>query len=323
MELDANQVVPVDSGHDFLAGEIDGGRHVTFVLACKVVAVHVVEGLAIERSVENGAVRSRRHGHPPDVRDPVLRQLLLQLDHVPGNQAQPGSVAILETAICQHLHAEADADERPFRVDGVSTQQRAELVRVQARHRALECANPGQHQDVCLIHFARVLHDRHLRTDTVKCIRDRQQVADVQIDDGNAWSRHQPISSHDIGVPRFTARAIFLPSNAGRNLGASPSPGRTARRLVSSSTSPACRSFAMYKDRRYTTERFSASVAPYFTVPSDCQARSVSTTRELSSAGSSEKLLSTPPSARLSVKCFSITVAPSATAATAAPTPMV
>ena len=36
-----------------------------------------------------------------------------------------------------------------------------------------------------------------------------------------------------------------------------------------------------------------------------------------------EKLESTPPSARRSVKCFSITVAPSAVAATETPQPMV
>ena len=57
--------------------------------------------------------------------------------------------------------------------------------------------------------------------------------------------------------------------------------------------------------------------------PSACQARSLSTTSARSSSGSIEKALSTPPSARRRVKCFSITVAPSATLATATPMPSV
>jgi hypothetical protein len=58
-------------------------------------------------------------------------------------------------------------------------------------------------------------------------------------------------------------------------------------------------------------------------LPIACQARSASSRIMRNSCGSIEKALSTPPSARASVKCFSITQAPSATEATATPHPMV
>ena len=62
---------------------------------------------------------------------------------------------------------------------------------------------------------------------------------------------------------------------------------------------------------------------PKLGAPSACQARSVSMRSCANSAGSSENAASTPPSARDSVKCFSMTHAPNATAATAAPQPIV
>jgi hypothetical protein len=64
-------------------------------------------------------------------------------------------------------------------------------------------------------------------------------------------------------------------------------------------------------------------VPPKQTVPRDIQAASASRRSSASSCGSIENAESTPPSARDSVKCFSITVAPSATDATATPTPIV
>ena len=57
--------------------------------------------------------------------------------------------------------------------------------------------------------------------------------------------------------------------------------------------------------------------------PSDCCATRVLSTSSSNSHGSSENAESTPPSTRYSVTCFSITVAPSATAAMAAPIPIV
>jgi hypothetical protein len=57
--------------------------------------------------------------------------------------------------------------------------------------------------------------------------------------------------------------------------------------------------------------------------PSACHARSVSVTSAASSAGSSEKGESTPPSLRSRVTCFSIRHAPNATDATGTPMPSV
>ncbi len=70
-------------------------------------------------------------------------------------------------------------------------------------------------------------------------------------------------------------------------------------------------------------EGTSSGAGPKDTMPRARQARPASSTMARSSSGSSENALSTAPSARRSVTCFSMTVAPSATLATGTPMPRV
>ena len=130
-------------------------------------------------------------------------------------------------------------------------------------------------------------------------------------------------SSHVSGVPRATAPRTRRPSTCSRCLGGRPRPGRIARRFSARQHVPGCRSVTTYSERRNCSDFFSASVGAVGDAAEACQARSVSTTqllhlRRLQREGGVDAAVG---AAR--VKCFSITVAPRATLATATPMPIV
>ncbi len=95
------------------------------------------------------------------------------------------------------------------------------------------------------------------------------------------------------------------------------------RTLLGVSSSPSSTSSTTKSERRKTVLARCFSVSSYDTSPSASSTVRTALTIASNSAGSSEKALSGPGSSRDRVKCFSMTHAPSATAAMGTPMPIV
>ena len=138
-----------------------------------------------------------------------------------------------------------------------------------------------------------------------------------------SWGYQPPADGEPVAVPFFASVRNARPLTTRNRSGASPPEGRMDRTFASVTTSPATTSATMNRERRRRRPSVSDWVAPIRGCPSETRAVSVSRTSAASSCGSSENAESTPPPAREMVTCFSMTQAPSATAATAAPMPIV
>ena len=116
------------------------------------------------------------------------------------------------------------------------------------------------------------------------------------------------------GVPAFTSLSNFAPTIFLNIFGGNPKPGRMRRISFGPMICPAGKSFIKYIDLLKILLPSSAFSRPKPALPKAAQASFTSSQSRFSSCGSSENSQSGPLSALFKVKCFSITVAPNATA---------
>ena len=164
------------------------------VFELREVAVHEVEPGLIRHALPQRVRAILLHLVPAHVRHFQALAFagggVLETGHGARDQAQRVDAVVLVAAIQQHLHAQADAQQRLV-LRGLD-HHLVQLQSPQLIHAAAHAAHAGQHQAVTLEQFFRVIADLHpVRiTDSLQRFGQRVQVAHAVIND--AYGFHVP-----------------------------------------------------------------------------------------------------------------------------------
>ena len=200
MELRAGNVAVGDESRDG-AAVVCFGNDISEVCRDEMIGMHEVGVQAVRtrrQAGEEGMIAQGRQRVPTHVGNFECRIIRLDGADFAGNPIQAVADAVLQTARCQHLHADADAEKRTaFGSDGVLQGVAHAGNRFEAAAAIGESPNAGQHDAISLAHDVWI--GGHLNAafggavarGAFERLCGRVQVAGAVVDDGDvlhAWS---------------------------------------------------------------------------------------------------------------------------------------
>ena len=135
--------------------------------------------------------------------------LVAEPSHPTGQHAEPGHVGRLLAPPVEHLHADADAEERALGLDRLQGDL-VEPGRAQRFHAATEVADAGQHDARRLADEAGIGGESGIGADLLERLLGRAEVADAVVEDGD--------EGHE--VPSWLIRTLWPMAPLSLNMGA-------------------------------------------------------------------------------------------------------
>ncbi len=177
MELHADHVVAPGDGREIAA--VVGGRDHHVVRSVAEIGVHEIDVAPVLEAVEQRVRPPSLQPIPSHVRH---RQVAVETAHATGEQAQALMAAVLFALLEQHLHADADAQERRAPGRGLA-QHGHEVALPDLVHGRAEGAVAGQDQRLRLAQLLGISGEQGGRARVPKALGDAAQVAEAVVDD--------------------------------------------------------------------------------------------------------------------------------------------